>query len=107
MNRIRFTATAEIHVREIVHWWAEHRSTEQALRWARGLQTEIGNIAKPRVAHRLARESSRLTFELYEKLYGVGRRKTHRVLYRILPEEQVIEVIAVRHLAMDDYLPED
>jgi hypothetical protein len=53
----------------------------------------------------LARELRKFAFDLRESLFGVRRRPTHRVLFRIVVD--VVEILAVRHVAQDDIELED
>ena len=57
---------------------------------------------KPRT---LAHETNDIDFEIREHLYGVGRKKTHHILYRIV--ENTVEVLAVRHVAQQDFDTDD
>ena len=53
----------------------------------------------------LIHESHRFPFELRELLYGSGRRKNHRTVFRIIGDR--VEVVAIRHLAQRDLDPTD
>lgn len=55
----------------------------------------------------IARESAEFDETIYEVLYGSGRRKTHRVLFRVIEEENLIEIIGVRHHSQRDLTPDD
>ena len=95
--QVRITDAASAEVNEAAAWWAEHRSLEQALRWLREIHEHIGTLGDGPERRSLARESSRFAFEVRESRFGVGRRVTHRVLFRIAGD--VVEVLAVRHVA--------
>ena len=57
-------------------------------------------------SYALSRESDDLPGGPYrDKLFGVGRKKTHRIVFRVTPA--AIELVAVRHLAQDDLTPLD
>ncbi len=96
---IQILPRAAAELRAIVLWWSEHRSLEQARRWMIGVDAVITALANRPERHPLAQESDRFPFEVRELQYGVGRRKTHRVLFAI--REDVVRIYSVRHLAQD------
>jgi plasmid stabilization system protein ParE len=91
---------------EIADWYArraQSRSVGDA--WYAGISDVIQTLRHSPDRHPLARESHRFPFELRELHYGSGRRKTHRVLFRVA--EQTVEVLSVRHAAQRDFTSED
>ena len=57
-------------------------------------------------SYALSRESDDLPGGPYrEKLFGLGKSRTHRVVFRVTPA--AVELVAVRHLAQDDLTPLD
>ena len=85
-------------------WWAENRSTEQAVRWYDGFHRSLESLADSPQKHRLARENDQFADELRESYFGLSRR-THRAVFRI--DGDIVRVLAVRHLAQDDLRPDD
>jgi plasmid stabilization system protein ParE len=45
-------------------WWAEHRSSEEALRWYDGFVAKLESLQSMPESHSLARENPRVAFEL-------------------------------------------
>ena len=86
-------------------WWAEYRSTEQALRWYDGILAAIETLAESPTRCDLARENPKSKDELRELHFGLGSRPTHRVIFVIDPD--AVRVLSVRHTAQDDWQPPD
>lgn len=55
--------------------------------------------------YEFAREADRFPYELRQRLFGTGRRITHRILFTVRNEEVV--VLTVRHAAQADVNPGD
>ena len=86
-------------------WWADHRSSDEALRWYDGFIAKLESLDHMPESHPLARENPRVAFELRELHYGLGSRTTHRALFQIIGT--TIEVLSVRHVAQADITPDD
>ena len=86
-------------------WWAEHRSAEQAARWYDGFLEAIESLSDDPARHPLAPENGKFPYELRELHFGLGPRTTHRAVFTIRSEAVV--VLAVRHAAQRDIVPED
>lgn len=87
--------------------WYRRRSlsVEVANQWLHGFQDAIGSLATNPDRCAIAHESVHLPYELRELLYGSGRRKTHRAIFRIVGDRVVI--MAIRHVAQRDFTPDD
>ena len=88
----------------IARWWAENRSSEQAIRWYDGFYESLQSLENMPEKHQLARENAQFKDELRESYFGLSRR-THRAVFRI--DGDIVRVLAVRHLAQDDIRPGD
>lgn len=91
---------AKFHLQEAARWWAEHRSERQADRWleaVRSLTDEADHMPR-------APDADRFEIDLRQKLLGIGKQPTHRLVFYL--NERDVVIIAVRHLAQDD-LPAD
>ena len=86
-------------------WWAENRSSEEALRWYDGFIEKLESLQRMPESHVLARENPRVAFELRELHYGLGSGTTHRAVFRIVGT--TVEVLSVRHVAQADINPDD
>jgi hypothetical protein len=51
------------------------------------------------------RENDTFAYEVRQLAYGLGRRFTHRAVFTI--RENDIVILAIRHLAQSDILPDD
>ncbi len=103
--RVLLTHEAQQQLLDSACWWSEHRSTEQALRWLDNFEAAIRALADNANRQPLAHESDRLDYPLFNLLYGVGQRRTHRAVFRI--RGTVVEVLAIRHLAQRDLTSND
>ncbi len=96
-------AKADLH--DAAAWWAEHRSSEQALRWYEGFIDALESLADQPERHPPARENERFPYDIRELHYGLGSRPTHRAVFTIRPDAVV--VLTIRHAARADISPED
>jgi plasmid stabilization system protein ParE len=105
---VRTTRRVDREISRIVVWYLERSGTQDvADRWAAGLRALINTLASNPQRHSLARETSAFEYDVRELLYGSGRRKTHRILFRTLESDGIVEVIGVRHVAQRDFTPDD
>ncbi len=98
--RVTIVPKAEAELHEVALWWAEHRSADQAYRWLEGFEASIGSLTEHPERHPRAREDADFPFVLYQLLYGLGSKPTHRALFRIRDDEVI--VYGIRHLAQRD-----
>lgn len=98
--RVRVTQQADREINHIADWYAIH-DAEIGGKWLAGVYEAITSLAEDPQRFALAHEADDVVFEIRELLYGVGRRKTHRILFRI--KENIVEILAVRHAAQDDF----
>ncbi len=93
-------------LRRAARWYAERSQSQQvAERWYTGFLEALRALEEDPHRFALARESHRFPYELRELLYGSGRKKTHRALFRVRGNR--VEVMAIRHAAQRDVRPED
>lgn len=104
--RVVILPRAKLRIRQAVDFYLERsRSVDVASRWLNGLSRELALLAESPERFPLARESGAFDFPIRELLYGSGREKTHRVLFRIV--ESTVEVLTVRHRAQNDVAPDE
>lgn len=99
------TRRAERDLLAAAHWWAENRSPAQADRWLEAIHKKIESLAKSPLRCPLAPEHERFSTELRELHFGVRRRPTHRIIFTVA--EDVVLVLAVRHVAQDELQADD
>lgn len=104
--RVETSTRAEQQLDDYVRWWAEHRSPAQAGEWYAAARKAIESLRT--IADRCPRspEDGTMPFPLRELAFGVGRRRTHRVVFTLKPD-RVVYLLAIRHLAQDALTPED
>lgn len=93
------TRNAERQLLVAADWYAQH-DRQVADDWFNGLVAALDALATHAERFSLARENDEFPFELREMLYGLGRRKTHRVLFVIRPDKIVVHQI--RHVAQQN-----
>jgi plasmid stabilization system protein ParE len=98
--RISLTHEARRQLLQSALWWAENRSAEQALRWLEGFEAAMRGLSINPESQLLASEADNFDYPIYQLLYGLGRRRTHRAVFRIYAD--LVEVVAIRHLAQQD-----
>ena len=87
-------------------WYRQQaQSADVANQWLSGIQDAIESLSSNPHRCSIAHEDGHFPYELRELLYGSGRRKTHRVLFRIVGDR--VEVMAIRHVAQRDLSPDD
>ena len=91
-------------VRRNAEWWATNHSIEQAARWIDAVQTQIESISDYPESHSLSAENPDFSYEIREKLVGLGSRPRYRAIFTV--KEGTVYVLAVR-AAQQDRLTED
>lgn len=104
--RIEISPRARRQLDEAVAWWAEHRSREQAKRWFEAAMRAIESLREDAERCPRSREDGILPFTIRDRVFGIGRRPTHRLVFSIENDEAVY-LLAVQHLARDDLRPDD
>jgi plasmid stabilization system protein ParE len=104
-HRVTFTSKANRELSEAALWWAANRSTEQAARWLEEIQAAIATLAENPERYPLAREEDLFPFPLRQLLFSIGKRPTHRILYRVREDEVLI--YGIRHVRQSDLTPND
>src|SRR5262245_15861370 len=103
---VRVADAARFHARQIHAWYRERsRSDAVAEKWLKAFLQALASLQQSPERCPLARESVDFSYELFELHFGSGRRKTHRLLFRI--DDTIIRVMAIRHFAQDDVTPDD
>jgi plasmid stabilization system protein ParE len=103
--KVSLVPHARLQLLDAALWWAERRSTEQAVRWLEGFDAALESLATDPERWPVAAESEVAGFEVHELIYGVGRKKTHRAVFEIREHEVVVH--SIRHLAQDSLTLDD
>ncbi len=75
---VSLTSRAELQLYDAALWWAEHRSTEQAVRWLEGFQEAIRQLAENADRWPWAPERVHLPLDARQLAFGLGRKKRSR-----------------------------
>jgi len=87
-------------------WYArESASDDIAREWHAGFVKALDSLAENSQRCSIAAESEDLLIEIREILYGSGRKKTHRALFRVVGDE--VQVLTIRHFAERDVTADD
>ncbi len=95
---------AEKQLVAIANWYAENAPLVAA-DWYAGFRQRIQGLAKNPEQHPLAYETDEFPFQIRSMLYGVGRKKTHRAVFRIV--RRSVEILTIRHLSQENLHPDD
>jgi plasmid stabilization system protein ParE len=95
--RIHVVRAAKRDIREIVEWWSEHRSAEQALRWYTAIVPAIETLADCADRCPASPETDLVATGLRQLHFGLGRKATHRIVFTIVGQE--VRVLRIRHAA--------
>lgn len=105
MYRVIITGPAKRDLQDAHDWWAEHRSAEQAGRWYAGIRDAIQALRNKPERSSAATESDLLAEGIRQRLFGLGRRATHRIVFAI--DGNTVVVLRVRHTSQDALTLED
>ena len=78
-------------------WWAANRSIDQAARWYDEFANSVLSLEQNPDRCALARENDRFHHEVRQLNFGLGGKRTHRIVFTIRRDEVVI--LRVRHLS--------
>lgn len=87
---VRITAPAEADMRANHRWWSENRSTEQADRWLIGIDRLIYSLRDDATRYALATEIELSEIGVRQASFGLGRRPSHRIIYKIIGIQVII-----------------
>lgn len=104
-HRLIVTASARDDITRNAAWWAEHHSIEQALRWYDTIYEQLESLLTFPESYAFSSENDAFSYELREKLVGLGRHKTYRAIFTIAGEE--VRVLAVRRASQDTFSPDE
>ena len=79
--QVQLTPQARIELYNSALWWAEHRSSDEAVSWLEGLEAALSLLSENPERWPMAQENGLVPVEIREMLFGVKRRKTHRAVF--------------------------
>jgi plasmid stabilization system protein ParE len=103
--RVTILPRAKIDIDQNADWWADHRSTDQAVKWSDAIYDQIETLTAFPESNALSAENGRFPYEIRDKLVGLGSRKTYRAVFTIKDDE--VFVLTVRAAEEDRLSPDD
>ena len=86
--------------------WYENHSTDAAMKWILAVEKAIDSLEHdPHRFHKIS-DQGHFPVLLQELSFGTSRRRTHRMIFAIRSEANVV-VYAIRHLAQRELTPDD
>jgi plasmid stabilization system protein ParE len=105
MLHIVVTDPAQADILAAFEWWHEQRSIEQAQRWYRSIYVVIQGLKTSAPRCPAAPERDLVPTGLFQLTFGVGRRRTHRIVFTIVRSDVII--LRVRHAAQEALTEDD
>ena len=96
---------AEADIEANARWWAVNRSFGQAVRWFDVIHEQLNSLAFLPESHSLSPENDDFSFEIRDKLVGLGSRPSYRAVFTIA--DDTVFVLTVRRGAQDVVRPSD
>jgi plasmid stabilization system protein ParE len=100
MFKVIITAPVDRDFDEQHDWWAENRSAVQAARWYAEFLRALHSLENAPTRRPLAFENRKLPFEARQLTFGLGRRPSHRAIFRVVDDRVV--VLRIRSLAQSE-----
>ena len=80
-------------------WWANHYSTEQALKWSGAVYDQLESLCEFPQRHPMSRDNDSFAYELREEFVGLGSRPSYRAIFMIKGDK--VFVLTVRAAEQD------
>ena len=103
--RVTVLPRAESDIERNAAWWADHHSPEQAVQWLRSIRDQLDSLRDFPESHALSSENDRFSYEIRDKLVGLGSRPRYRAVFTIKEDE--VFVLTVRAAEEDQLMPGD
>jgi plasmid stabilization system protein ParE len=103
--KVRLTSIAKLDVADSALWWAKNRSVEQASLWLEQIHAAMATLRENPERFAVAREDEAFPYTLRQMPFSIGKKTTHRILYRV--RDNTVVVYGVRHVKERDVTPKD
>ncbi len=103
--RVELSLLARRNLKEIAIWSTEHFSAQQTMRLLDGFDRALKTLESDPTRFAEAAETEWFSKALRELVFGVGRSRTHRLIFSV--EGEVVRIHAIRHFAQDYLSPDD
>ena len=87
---VRILQQARDDIDRNANWWANHHSIDQALQWSDAVYDQLEMLREFPERHPLASENDEFSYEIREKLVGLGSRPGYRAIFTIKDDEVFI-----------------
>lgn len=98
-RRVLITSPAESDALSNHAWWGENRSVEEANRWLEGIYAAMLALGTSADIHPIATEITLRIDGFRQAAFGLGRRPSHRILFKII--DDTVVVYRIRALKQD------
>lgn len=105
MSQVIITRSARIDLQKTYDWWSKHRSKPEAARWFLGIHYAIQSLTDDPERFTFALEADLSESGIRQMLFGLGRRKSHRIVYAV--QDQCVVILRIRHTSQDDLTHDD
>ncbi|MFT7641849.1 MAG: plasmid stabilization system protein ParE [Pirellulaceae bacterium] len=90
--QVRILPQAEEDIERNAKWWAEHRNSDEAVKWFFAVRDQLESLGKFPSRCPVSAENDDFDREIRDLIVGPGR--TYRAVFTI--EDDVVNVLAVR-----------
>ena len=97
--------TAHQDIQRNALWWAHNHSVDEAIKWKAVIYEQLRELETMPNRHPLAVENPAFSFDIREKLVGLGHSPGYRAVFTIVENE--VHVLTVRRGAQDAIKPND
>jgi plasmid stabilization system protein ParE len=92
--RVRISPRVEEDIERNAQWWADNHSVKQAVRWFYAVREQLRTLDTSPTRHGLSPENGEFSYEIRDKLVGLGSRPGYRAVFTIVGD--TVYVLTVR-----------
>ena len=105
MYAVSTTALFRRQIRGQFRWLQENVSTAHAVRWERAADAAMAGLSDMPESFSLTREDDLPRGPYRQRMFGVGRKPPHRLVFRVVLGRVIVE--AIRGLSQEDLTAAD
>ena len=102
---VKILPRAEADIERNSQWWADHHNIDQAVKWFFAVRSQIFSLEEFPESHAISYENDEFSYEIREKLVGLGSRPSYRAVFTI--RNGTVFVVAVLAAEQDRLQPGD
>ena len=103
--KVAIQETAHQDIERNALWWADNHSVDEAIKWKAAIYEQLRELETMPPRHPLAVENPAFSFDIREKLVGLGHIRSYRAVFTIV--ENDVHVLTVRRGSQDRIAPDD